>query len=263
MGVGCEVVSARAEFLLRHAAGVQSPYGFASSKGRRLRRRFTLPDQSTKSRLPLFAGLVALAVVGGALLMAWERQQSRLEAERAVEAAAAARAERLGLPQLAQIRRALEAMQLLTVVLETQVSSTSKDESWRGDVTATVRSRARLLYGVDLSTATVERESMGPLEKLILTVPPPRRMASELVDTPAGDPAATPEVALGWLRFRTRAGEYQVGEARRMLPAAVAAMTLSPRDAEMVRDQSADRLKQMVRLFVGPEVFVEVRFVER
>ncbi len=40
-------------------------------------------------------------------------------------------------------------------------------------------------------------------------------------------------------------------------------MTLSPRDAEMVRDQSADRLKQMVRLFVGPEVFVEVRFTEK
>ncbi len=203
-------------------------------------------------------GTVALLALG---ISAYESHLANLEADRAADAAAAAEARARGLPQFAEIQRAFNVMQLITVVLETKVTSTSADESWRGDVIASVQSRARLLYGVDLAAATLERDSVGILDRLTIRLAQPRKLASELIGSSApGDEA--PEVELGWLRFRTRAGEYHVGEARRMLPQAVALMKLSTRDSEMVREQTADRVRSLARMFVAPQVLIRVEFEE-
>jgi hypothetical protein len=216
--------------------------------------------------LALGSLLLIVALLGGVVLLAlaisaYESRWAALEAQRAEDAAAAAAARSKGLPQIAEIQRAFEVMQLITMVLETKVTSTSADESWRGDVKATVQSRARLLYGVDLAAAKLEHDTVGVLDRLTIRIAPPRKLASELVGTPAAG-EDVPEVELGWLRFRTRAGEYHVGEARRLLPQAVALMKLSTKDAEMVREQTAERVRELTRMFVGPEVLVRVEFEE-
>ena len=202
--------------------------------------------------------IVALLALG---ISAYESHLANLQADCAADAAAAADARDRGLPQFAEIQRAFNVMQLITVVLETKVNSTSADESWRGDVKASVQSRARLLYGVDLAAAKLERDTVGILDRLTVRLAQPRKLASELVGSFAGGDEA-PEVALGWLRFRTRAGEYHVGEARRLLPQAVALMKLSTRDSEMVREQTADRVRTLARMFVTPEVLIRVEFEE-
>jgi len=202
--------------------------------------------------------IVAILALG---ISAYESHLANIEADRAADAAAAADARARGLPQLAEIQRAFNVMQFITVVLETKVSSASSDESWRGDVKASVQSRARLLYGVDLAAATLERDTVGILDRLTIRLAQPQKLASELVGTP-NPGEETPEVELGWLRFRTRAGEYHVGEARRLLPQAIALMKLSTRDSEMVREQTADRVRSLARMFVTPEVLIRVKFEE-
>jgi len=170
---------------------------------------------------------------------------------------------RLDGPIIAQIERAFEVMQLVTVIIEAPVAAVSEDLSWRGDVRATVRGRARLLYGVDLTTATISRDQIGPVQVFAVSVDGPARLAAELAEMQSSA-ADSPDggVAIGWMRFRTLAGEYHLSEARRLLPAAVQRLTLDAADSQKVRQQSAERVGELVRLIAGPAAVVKVTIRE-
>ncbi len=52
----------------------------------------------------------------------------------------------------AQLAGLARTLRLVTVEIDTSVSATAGDESWRGDVTAKLTAPVRLYYGTDLST---------------------------------------------------------------------------------------------------------------
>lgn len=214
--------------------------------------------QSTAGHLPLRdkAGMLWLVVVvcilatTALLTTQWERAKALDQAEYLTELAGS------NAGRTAEVRRALQAMALLTVVLEVPVTVASGDESWRGDVRASVSADAKLFYGIDLSKASVTRTDLGALaERYTITVAPPQRLASEITRIDAESP-----VELGWLRFRRLSGEYHIAEARRKLPDAIAALRLSEQDAAMVRQETLVRLETLVKLITGVNTLVEVRF---
>lgn len=212
----------------------------------------------------LFLGLaIPLAIVARTVETALA--SAAVEQARAEQAAELARdgPARLDGPIIAQIERAFEVMQLVTVIIEASVTAVSEDQSWRGDVRATVRARARLLYGVDLTTATISRDQIGPVQVFAVSVAGPARLAAELAEVQSSA-ADSPDggVAIGWMRFRTLAGEYHLSEARRLLPAAVQRLTLDAADSQKVRQQSAERVGELVRLIAGPAAVVKVTIRE-
>lgn len=160
-------------------------------------------------------------------------------------------------PAEARVAEVVRAMELVTVVLNTRVASAAEDASWRGDVRAEVRVPVRLYYGTDLGAARVEarRGTLGVVYDVV--VPPPRRIAGELVTD-----LESAEVALGWLRFRTMSGEATLGEARRRLSESVRAMPLSPEDAARVRAETRERVERLVRLIAGEGAGVSVGFAD-
>lgn len=182
--------------------------------------------------------------MGGLVFLVGKSLEDAVVREAAVLAHGAAQR-----PQVAEVDRALEAMSLVTVILESRVTSTVKDESWRGDVDAMVTVPVRLFFGTDLDRARVEVTELSPLARTYrIIVPPPRRLATELITD-----RESANVDLGWLRFRTRAGEYFLGEARRKLSQAAAAMTIDESQALRVRDETRTRLVRLVTLVLGEQ----------
>ena len=152
--------------------------------------------------------------------------------------------------------RAVKAMQLVSVVMETTVTTESADASWRGDVSAKVRAPVRLLFGADLSTLGQDAIKLDPFGKaMVIVVPRPRRLATEVVGE-----NETSEVQAGWLRLRSVAGEYHLGLARRGLYDAARKMTLKPEDAHMIEDATRDRIIELVKAVAGDKTDVLVMF---
>lgn len=151
--------------------------------------------------------------------------------------------------QVANVDRALEAMSLVTVILETKVTASASDESWRGNVSATVTVPVRLMFGTDLAKARVDVQNLSPITRTYrVTCPTPERLATELFTG-----RETADVQLGWMRFRTRAGEYYLGQARTRLTEAAASMRLSADDARRVRAHTRERVLALVRLVLGDD----------
>lgn len=63
----------------------------------------------------------------------------------------------------------------------------------------------------------------------------------------------------GWLRFRTRAGEYYLGQARKGLGEAARTMVLLPGDMRKVEEATREQVQQLVQMLVGERVSVIVR----
>lgn len=158
----------------------------------------------------------------------------------------------------ARVQRAVRAMDLIAVRVDTKVSAISAEESWRGDVSARVESSARLYFGTDLSAARIESiDAGGWLAAYRVVIPLPRKIATELI---AESPV--PEVKVGWLRLRSRAGEYHLGLARRGLSEKARELTLSPEDELMVRDHTRERVAELIKAIVGERAKVVVEFAD-
>ncbi len=160
-------------------------------------------------------------------------------------------------PQVAGVQQAVSAMQLVTVVLDTHVTVTARDESWRGDVDANIKVPVRLLYGTDFSRARVDSVKLGPLASAYLVrVPEPSRIATEVF--PEREES---QVQTGWLRFRAVGGEYTLGLARRSVAEEARRMVLRPEDQEMVRERTRARVVELVKAVAGQGASVTVTFV--
>lgn len=162
-------------------------------------------------------------------------------------------------PQIAEIGRAIAAMQLVTVMLETRVEVRTRDESWLGDVDATVRVPVRLFYGTDFSRARVDSVALGPLATAYLVrLPAPQRIATEVF--PEREES---NVETGWLRFRRIGGEYTLGLARRSIAEEARRMVLTLEDEEMIRERTRERVVELVRAIAGESASVRVAFDDR
>lgn len=195
------------------------------------------------------AGLAAVVFVALALFMrGMERQViSRARVDEQLTAAGKAR-------PLAEVARAIQQMKLVTVEVDSQVEALTAHESWRGDVAAKVNAPVKLLYGADLSRMTVGAITLSPVSGgLLIKIPRPERIATEV----CGDSESI-DVTLGWLRLRSRAGEYYIGLARHDLYQRARELTLSPADAAFVRKTTREQTEAMVKKIVGGRTPVAV-----
>lgn len=202
---------------------------------------------------------VLLLVVGcaavGAGLSAWQRGRERAFL---AQAAALAGGDAPVRP-VAEVASALRAAKLVTVEIDTSVSLSRGEASWRGDAVATLRVPVRLHYGVDLEGLKADAVGFSMVERgvCVVRVPRPARVATEVF---LEDERA--EVEVGWLRLRSRAGEYYLGQARKDAGAAARAMVLSPDDAAHVERVSREQVEAVVKRLLGDGVIVRVLFEE-
>jgi len=199
-------------------------------------------------------GLLALSVFGG--LAAWMSSQ---QSEYLAAAQAAAHLNDSAPPRpIAEVAQAIAAMKLVTVEIDTKVKIQRGDESWRGDVLASIEYPVRLSYGVDLSRMDVSAAAWSPLTReYVVRIPRPMRIATQIAPE-----LAPPEVRTGWLRLRSRAGEYYVSQARKDAPRVAADLELLPDDALRVQTTSLEQVERLVRTIVGKTAGVKVRFIE-
>lgn len=211
----------------------------------------TRPGRPAAGGALLLGALAAAIFLSLAAVLRW--QQDRV-------VSAAAIAEQLdaagNLRPAAEIASLVRAMKLVTVQIDTTVSAKRVHESWRGDVEATVRAPARLFYGTDLSNLAEGAVRASPLlNSYILRLPRPRCIATEVYTEQ--DEA---EVTAGWLRLRSRAGEYYLGQARRSLAEEARRVVLAPEDAELVEQATREQIVALVRGLVGKDRAVTVVF---
>lgn len=209
-----------------------------------------------------FGGYIVIAAIAAAVfvsLAVWMRSQ-----QQAVIAAAIAD-ERLGAVSaarpVAEVASAVAAMKLVTVEIDSRVWVRRGDESWRGDVAATVEMPVRLHYGTDLSQldadSVVFSRLLGSAGGYWIKVPRPRRIATEVF--PEDE---TTQVQAGGLRLKSRAGEYYLGIARRDAAAAARTMVLGPDDARKVEELTREQVENLVRTIVGGDTAVRVSFAD-
>ncbi len=162
-------------------------------------------------------------------------------------------------PQVVDVHRAVQAMHLVTLTLDTTVVVTARDENvWRGDIDATLRVPVRQYYGADFSRARVDSVRMGPLlTSYLVILPPPRRIATETFPE-----REVSDVSTGWLRFRSIGGEHALGMARRSSGEEARRMVLNPADEQMLLEETRGRVAQLVRAIVGDNASVTVIFDE-
>lgn len=214
---------------------------------------------SGSGRIGGYAVIVAVAAAVFIGLALWMRSQ-----QEAVVAAAIAD-ERLGAVSaarpVAEVASAVAAMKLVTVEIDSRVWVRRGDESWRGDVAATVEMPVRLHYGTDLSGldagSVVFSRLLGSAGGYWVKVPRPRRIATEVFPE-----REVVNVDAGGLRLKSRAGEYYLGIARRDAAAAAREMVLGPDDARKVEELTREQVEKLVRGIVGRDAAVRVRFAE-
>lgn len=161
----------------------------------------------------------------------------------------------------AALATALRELKLVTVRIDHSVTALAADESWRGNVSATVTGNATTLFGVDLSKLEVVSSLGGPLGgEVSVRVPRPVRIATEIT-SPADDLGG--DVRVGWGRFRGVSGEYYLGLARARLHEAAREQMLSKEQRERVEKMSLEQVEKLVRAVVGEDVDVRVDFEDR
>jgi hypothetical protein len=195
--------------------------------------------------------LVALAIAAGLAVFMHHQQQSVVAAAlREADNPTPAR-------PLADITSAVQSMKLVTVEIDTKVKVERGDTSWRGDVSASLEVPVRLHYGTDLSKLSVDSISFSTLAGeyggYVVRVPPPTRIATEIF----GEQEAA-AVKTGWMRLRSRAGEYWLGQARKDASGEARELELLPEDAERVRRVTREQVEALVRSIVGDKADVAV-----
>src|SRR5213079_3233940 len=84
-------------------------------------------------------------------------------------------------PPTAVVLSATRELKLLTFAIDSTVTTTKTDESWRGTASATVKAPVRYHFGVDLSHTDDHSLFYNPLTRIqMLTIPPPTLLAIEV-----------------------------------------------------------------------------------
>lgn len=204
-----------------------------------------MPVSGTSRVLILALSCAGVGIGLGVLSGAWERAGVR-----AALAESPAPEEPLRPDAVAA---AVRAMKLVTVEIDTTVALRRGDTSWRGDVVADLTVPVRLSYGTDLSSVRGESVGYSALDGLVVRIPPPTRLATEVF--PERE-AATVET--GWLRLRSRAGEYYLGIARRDAARAARELELLPDDRAQIERVTREQVEALLRALTGGRVPVRV-----
>jgi hypothetical protein len=212
--------------------------------------------EKPRRRAGLWAAVTGLAVFGGLAAYLHQLQEGIVSA---AKAQALLDADKPARP-LAEVTQAVRAMKLVTVEIDTKVTVERGDSSWRGNVQATVEVPVRLSYGTDLSKLEMDAITFSTLlgegrGGYIVRISHPTRIATEVFSE-----KEAPLVSTGWLRLRSRAGEYYLSQARRDLSDQARELVLLPEDAARVEKTTKEQVGAMVRSIVGAKASVEVTF---
>jgi hypothetical protein len=212
-------------------------------------------SRASHSRQSVVPPLVAACCVFAGL--AWwthSMQQEQVESARITAMVNAAQPPR----PLADVASAAATMKLVTVEIDTTVKVERGEESWRGNVLASIEVPVRLSYGVDLSKLQVSRLGWSPVtQSYIVCVPHPTRVATQVFSE-----RLPPKVELGWLRLRSQAGEYFVSQARKDVADVAVRLELKPADAAKVESTTREQVASLIRTIAGPDAGVVVRFID-
>lgn len=223
------------------------------SKGRSMAPGKTtteIPRARPKGRVLWLFGVVGIGAIAAVGM--------RAQQERVIQAAMRESATQAGAMQ-ANVVRHLRTCDLVTSRIETTVRAQNNDDNWFGSVVATVEVPARLSYGVDLSKLESSRVVFSPIGGVggvyTLRVPAPKRIATEVF---TGQEKTGVELA--GLRFRSLAGEEQLGIARARLHEQALKMRITGAELERVRESARAEIAGLVTRLVGESVSVRVVF---
>ena len=161
------------------------------------------------------------------------------------------------LKPLAEVVETTRALKLVTVIVNSKVRTKVRDERWRGTASAEVEAPVRYVYGVDLAGLDPGAIRMGNILGLYeITIPRPTRIATE-VD---GSRPVEEVVEVSGTRFRSQAGEYYLGLARKEIYDQARRNNLPPETMDQINTQTREQVEALVRRFIGPSAEVRVRY---
>src|SRR5262245_41689056 len=160
---------------------------------------------------------------------------------------------------LAEVVETTRALKLVTVIVNSKVRTKVRDERWQGTASAEVEAPVRYVYGVDLAGLDPGAIRMGNILGMYeITIPRPARIAAE-VD---GSHPVEEIVEVTGARFRSRAGEYYLGLARKEIYEQARKNSLPPETMAEIETQTREQVETLVRRFVGPSAEVRVKYKE-
>lgn len=158
---------------------------------------------------------------------------------------------------LADVVETTRALKLVTLTIDTRVRAKVRDERWRGSASAVVEAPVRYVYGVDLAGLDPDAIRLGKILGIYeITIPHPTRIATE-VD---GSHPVEEVVEVSGTRFKSRAGEYYLGLARKDIYDQARKSTLPKETLDEIDTKTQEQVETLVRRFVGPSAEVRVRF---
>lgn len=161
---------------------------------------------------------------------------------------------------LAEVVETTRALKLVTLTIDTRVRTKVRDERWRGTASAVVEAPVRYVYGVDLAGLDPDAIRLGKILGMYeITIPHPIRIATE-VD---GSHPVEEVVEVSGTRFKSRAGEYYLGLARKELYEEARKSTLPKETLDEIDTKTREQVETLVRRFVGPSAEVRVKFDDR
>ncbi|MGE5195003.1 MAG: DUF4230 domain-containing protein, partial [Deltaproteobacteria bacterium] len=208
---------------------------------------------AAKGRWPWSTLLLGGALFGG-LAYYMHAQQKEVVSTSRVEA----QLDETGkLRPLAEVVETTRALKLVTVIVNSKVRTKVRDERWRGTASAQVEAPVRYVYGVDLAGLDPGAIRMGNILGLYeVTIPRPTRIATE-VD---GSRPVEEVVEVTGTRFRSQAGEYYLGLARKEIYDQARKNSLPPETMEQIHTQTREQVEALVHRFVGPSAEVRVKY---
>jgi hypothetical protein len=206
-------------------------------------------------RYGLASFLLGSALFGGLAFLLHSQQQEVVSSTR-IEAQFD---ENGKLRPLAEVVETTRALKLVTVIVNSKVRTRVRDERWRGTASAEVEAPVRYVYGVDLAGLDPGAIRMGNILGMYeITIPHPTRIAAE-VD---GSHPVEEIVEVTGSRFRSQAGEYYLGLARKEIYDKARKSSLPPEVMEQIDAQTREQVEVLVRRFVGPSAEVRVKYKE-
>lgn len=158
---------------------------------------------------------------------------------------------------LADVIATTRALKLVTVTIDSRVRTQVRDEQWRGTASAVVEAPVRYVYGVDLSRLAPDAFHVGKLLGIYeIRIPHPIRIATEVDGTHPVEEI----VEVTGTRFRSRAGEYYLGLARKELYEQARKNALPKETMDDIETKTREQVEDLVRRFVGPSAEVRVKF---
>ena len=207
-----------------------------------------------RSLRPAAASLAAGGALFAALALLLYSQQNELLSTTSV----ASQLDDQGkLRPLAEVIETTRALKLVTVTIDSRVRTHVRDEQWRGTASAVVEAPVRYVYGVDLSELAPDAFRVGKLLGIYeILIPRPIRIATEVDGTHPVEEI----VEVTGTRFRSRAGEYYLGLARKAIYEQAKKNALPKETMADIETKTREQVENLVRKFVGPSADVRVSF---